>query len=364
MGRLDPSAPSPNDQQPNLSPSHQATSVALTLSPSHSATLSSSRTPFLVYFSGVGDISDVYQSRYEDELLDAVKARVPNLVVITDVFGFSVDNLSMTSQRRLGWFWSWVNDVRLRKDSPFKRAGLLINLRNILHVSVSADSRYGPVYNYSVAEMVLQSLVRHGYVVGSGAPVAHMGFSGGGQMALATAGTVAATLRAPVQVIGMGGIMNANPSLSAISRLTLLYGTNDHVQSLSDWIFPARWPLLKNSAWNRALRCGQDPAPLSRPHEPHQAQQLSRRHCLPGRRPQLPRRHGRCHCCTGCIASLRTIVATALSELTALPPSRHKVRRKHSPIATKLPSPDLVPRPSERRRPRLHPPLHLMPSRQ
>ena len=215
-----------------------------------------SHSSFLVYFSGVGDISDVYQSRYEDELLDAVKARVPNLVVITDIFGFSVDNLSMTSQRRLGWFWSWVSDVRLRKDSPFKRAGLLINLRNILHISVSADARYGPVYNYSVAEMVLQSLVRHGYVPGSGVPIAHLGFSGGGQIALATAGTVAATLRAPVQVIGMGGIMNANPSLAAITSLTLLYGTNDHVQSLSDWIFPARWPLRKNSIWNRALRAG------------------------------------------------------------------------------------------------------------
>ncbi len=181
---------------------------------------------------------------------------MPNLVVITDVFGFSVDNLSMTSQRRLGWFWNWVNDVRLRKDSPLKRAGLLINLRNILHISVSADARYGPVYNYSVAEMILQSLVRHGYVLGSGAPIALLGFSGGGQIALATAGYVAATLRAPVQVIGMGGIMNSSPSLAAITRLTLLYGTGDHVQSLSDWIFPARWPLFKNSAWNRALRAG------------------------------------------------------------------------------------------------------------
>jgi hypothetical protein len=212
--------------------------------------------PFLVYFSGVGDISDVYQSRYEDELLDAVKARVPGLVVITDVFGFAVDNLSMTSQRRLGWFWTWVHDVRLRKDSPFRRAGLLINLRNILHVSVSADSRYGPVYNYGVTEMVLQSLVRHGYVLGSGAPVAHLGFSGGGQMALATAGTVAATLAAPVQVIGMGGIMNSSPSLAAITRLTLLYGRADHVQGISDWIFSSHWPLFQNSAWNRALQEG------------------------------------------------------------------------------------------------------------
>jgi hypothetical protein len=204
----------------------------------------------------VGDISDVYQSRYEDELLEAVRSRVPGLVVITDVFGFSVNNLSMTSQRRLGWFWAWVNTVRLRKGSPLRRAGLLINLRNILHVSVSADSRYGPVYNYGVAEMALQSLVRHGYVLGSGAPVALLGFSGGGQIALATAGYVQATLRAPVQVITMGGIMNASGSLQVISRLTLFYGARDHVQQVYGWLFPARWPLLKNSEWNRALRAG------------------------------------------------------------------------------------------------------------
>ena len=186
--------------------------------------------PFLVYFSGVGDISDVYQSRYEDDLLDAVAARVPGLVVITDVFGFSVDNLSMTSQRRLGWFWTWVNDVRVRKDSPLKHVGLLIDLRNILHISVSADARYGPVYNYGVAEMTLQSLVRHGYGLGSGTPIALLGFSGGAQIALATAGYVQATLRAPVQVIAMGGIMNSSPSLRAVTRLTLLYGTGDRAK--------------------------------------------------------------------------------------------------------------------------------------
>jgi hypothetical protein len=212
--------------------------------------------PFLVYFSGVGDISDVYQSRYEDELLDAVAARVPGLVAITDVFGFSVNNLSMTSQRRLGWFWTWVNDVRLRKGWPFKRAGLLIDLRNILHVSVSADPRYGPVYNYGVAEMALQSLVRHGYRPGSGVPVTLLGFSGGGQIALATGGYVAATLHTPVQVITMGGIMNSSTSLESITRLLLLYGTGDRIQHLPDWIFPARWPIFRGSVWNQALAGG------------------------------------------------------------------------------------------------------------
>jgi hypothetical protein len=220
------------------------------------STAAPSSGPFLVYFSGVGDISDAYQSRYEDELLDAVKSRAPGLVVITDVFGFSINNLSMTSQRRLGWFWTWVHDIRLAKGSPFQRAGVLINLRNILHISVSADARYGPIYNYGVAEMTLQSLLRHGYVLGSGAPVALLGFSGGGQIALATAGYVQRTLRAPVQVITMGGIMNASGSLRDITRLTVLYGTGDNVQKIPDWIFPARWPWPKNNAWNRARQAG------------------------------------------------------------------------------------------------------------
>ncbi|HMQ29254.1 MAG TPA: hypothetical protein PKD53_00940 [Chloroflexaceae bacterium] len=212
--------------------------------------------PFLVYLSGVGDISGEYQTRYEDDMLAAVAARVPGLVVIEDVFAYSVENMSMTSQRQLGWFWAWVNAVRLRKDSPIKRLGKLINLRNMLHIAVSADRRYGPIYNYGVAEMILQGLVRHGYVPGSGAPVTLLGYSGGGQIALATAGYVQATLRAPVQVVSLAGIMNSSSSLATISAVTHLYGTEDRGQRLGDLIFPARWPLFPGSHWGQALAKG------------------------------------------------------------------------------------------------------------
>ncbi len=212
--------------------------------------------PFLIYLSGIGDISGEYQTRYESDLLAEIAARVPGLVVISDVFGFSVQNLSMTSQRRLGWFWAWVNQERLRKGGPLKRFGQLINLRNMLHLTVSADRRYGHVYNYSVAEMILQGLVRHGYVPGSGAAITLLGYSGGGQIALATAGYVQATLQAPVQVISLGGVMNSNGSLEMITRLTHLYGTADRTHNLSDWIFPARWPIMRGSPWNQALAQG------------------------------------------------------------------------------------------------------------
>ncbi|NTU78957.1 MAG: hypothetical protein HGA45_06055 [Chloroflexales bacterium] len=212
--------------------------------------------PFLVYLSGVGDISGEYQSRYEDEFLAAVAERVPGLVVISDVFAYSVANLSMTSQRELGWFWAWLHQMRLRKGSPLKKAGKLIDLRNVLHIAVSADWRYGPIYNYGVAEMILQGLARHGYRVGSGTPVSILGYSGGGQIALATSGYVQATLRVPVQVISLAGVMNSSRSLDSISVLTHLYGSEDGGQRMGQLIFPARWPIFPGTHWGRALAEG------------------------------------------------------------------------------------------------------------
>lgn len=212
--------------------------------------------PFLVYLSGVGDISGEYSTLYEDDFLEAIAERIPGLVIVTDVFAYSYVNVGMTSEGNLGWFWAWVNAVRLNKGSPLRRVGKLINLRNALHVAVSADRRYGPIYNYGVAEMILQGLLRHGYVLGSGAPVTLLGYSGGGQIALATAGFIQATLRAPVQVISLAGIMSSSDSLSRISALTHLYGTRDHNQRLGKLLFPARWPLFQGSDWNQALATG------------------------------------------------------------------------------------------------------------
>lgn len=212
--------------------------------------------PFLVYLSGVGDISGEYSTRYEDALLDALVERVAGLQVITDVFAYSWANVGLTDRGNMGWFWAWVNDVRLNKGSPLHKVGKLINMRNTLHVAVSADSRYGPVYNYGVAEMILQGLVRHGYSPGSGAAVTLLGYSGGGQIALGAAGYIQATLRAPVQVVSLAGIFNSSGSLERISAFTHIYGSADKNQRLGERVFPARWPLFPGSQWGRALAAG------------------------------------------------------------------------------------------------------------
>ncbi|MFV9507225.1 MAG: hypothetical protein AB4911_21965 [Oscillochloridaceae bacterium umkhey_bin13] len=211
--------------------------------------------PFVVYLSGIGDISGDYQSRYEDELLEEVAERIPGLRVVTDVFGFSVDNQSLTSEPALGWFWAWISEIRLRKGSPLKRMGNLISMRNMLHIAVSADHRYGPIYNYGVAEMILRGLLRQGYQPGQGTPVTLLGYSGGGQIALATAGYVQATLRVPVQVISLAGVFSASPSLNQISAFTHLYGTQDN-QVKAGYFFPGRWPLFQGSPWAIAQNQG------------------------------------------------------------------------------------------------------------
>jgi hypothetical protein len=187
--------------------------------------------------------------------LAAIAAQVPDLAIISDVFPFSVQNESMTSERRLGWFWGWVYTQRQRRGW-LRFTGDLILIRNILYTAVSADRRYGPVYNYSVATLLLQSLLRQGYRLGSGAPLTLLGYSGGGQIALATAGYLKSTLQAPVQVISLGGVVDAHPALDCIDALYHLHGTKDGWQRFGQYVFPARWPIARWSRWNRAVASG------------------------------------------------------------------------------------------------------------
>jgi len=210
---------------------------------------------YMVYLSGIGHISSEYSTRYEDAFLAAIAAQVPDLAIVCDVFPFSVHNEGMTSERMLGWFWGWINTQRLQKGR-LRFTGNLILIRNILYTAVSADRRYGPIYNYSVAALILQSLLRQGYRLGSGAPVTLLGYSGGGQIALATAGYLKTTLRAPVQVISLGGVVDSHQAIDRIDAMYHLYGTKDAWQRFGQRIFPARWPAASWSRWNRAIASG------------------------------------------------------------------------------------------------------------
>jgi hypothetical protein len=207
---------------------------------------------YLLFVSGVGRVSNETFSRREREFLRRLALALPQTVVIDDIFPYSVNNLALTGQPFFARIWRWA--FRRKLHGP-QLAGYLINLRNIWQVMISADKRYGPMFNQAVAQIFLHTLVRYNYDAMSEKPVYVIGYSGGGQLAIGAAGYLREWLKGPVYVISLGGVFGSEPSLLSITHLYHLHGSGDHWHNLG-LIAPGRWPIFPTSPWNRARRQG------------------------------------------------------------------------------------------------------------
>lgn len=211
---------------------------------------------FIVYLSGIGDISATFLQAIELGYVNALEAALPRARIIDDIFAFSVTNVGLTEEETMGRFWHWMKQV---KSSPGKKAVLgeiSINGRNMLQVAVSADRRYGPVFNYGTANTIFQNLLESGYAPGSGVPVTLIGYSGGGQVVLASSQYLKPALAGPLQVISVGGVMADSPGIEAADEIIHLDSKLDPIQAVGDYLFPSRWPLARSSRWNKALASG------------------------------------------------------------------------------------------------------------
>lgn len=207
---------------------------------------------FLFFLSGVGRVSGEPISFRERDFLRRLTQAMPNTVIVDDIFPFSVNNLPLTAQPYLGWFWRWT--LR-RKLSGTMFVGYLINLRNIFQIFVSADRRYAPVINQGLAEVMMAGLLRHGYDPNRHTPVFIIGYSGSGQMAVGPAKYLKEWINAPLYVISLGGVFASDPSLLEIDQLYHLVGDNDKIERYR-YLSPGHWPFFATSEWNRALRQG------------------------------------------------------------------------------------------------------------
>jgi hypothetical protein len=210
---------------------------------------------FVVFLTGIHSVSDSTHARREVRALAALRESLPGAAVL-EVFPYSVTNRALTGERVFSTFWRWALRSKLDRRSRFAIAGSLINLRNLWQVGVSADRRYGPYYNRGSAQLIVQALVRHGYLLGSGAPVTLVGYSGGGQVAVGAAPFVKEQTLGSVTVVSLGGVLAADPGLLEADRTVHLYGRRDRVQRLGAYFFPGRWGLLTYSPWNQARQRG------------------------------------------------------------------------------------------------------------
>ncbi|MEO1003251.1 MAG: CAAX protease [Cyanobacteria bacterium J06638_7] len=209
---------------------------------------------WVVYLDGIGQASQQALPEGEDFLRRLAAALPDDIAILRGIMPYSITNQPLTEGRWLARFWRWVDAWRVRR--PLAWLGLLVNLRNLTVVAVSADGRYGPLYNAGMAELIVGSLLANGYAPGSGTPVTLLGFSGGGQISLGALPHVRRMLAAPVQVISLAGVFAGNNRVLQAEHLFHLVGARDRVAPLGSILFPRRWPIALFSPWNRALQRG------------------------------------------------------------------------------------------------------------
>ncbi len=211
----------------------------------------------LVYLTGIIGYDEGAGGKREVALLELVEARLHGRVqLIHDVFPYSVSNNPLDGERVFRRLWQWLDQRRQYHQNPITPYNWLIILRNLMHVAVSADPRYGPLNNFGLAHEIGQSLLRHGYAPGSNKPIYLIAYSGGGQMSVGAARYLRPVFNAPVMVVGLGGVISDDPGLSTVDRVVNLIGTRDVFRVVSPLLFPGHLSLLPYSKWNRARRTG------------------------------------------------------------------------------------------------------------
>lgn len=208
---------------------------------------------YIIYLDGINQSTRDYQPAVAQYLNDLEAQLPPGIILLKGIMPYSVLNRSLTQGRPLAFFWRWTKVLSQRLAGW---VGILINLRNLLIVAVSADRRYGPIYNQGVAQRVYESLVQAGYPVMGGVPLTLIGYSGGGQIAMGIMPFLRQALVAPIEVISLAGVISGNVRALEAEQLYHLAGDRDRVAQLGAIMFPRRWPLARLSYWNRAKRQG------------------------------------------------------------------------------------------------------------
>ncbi|EKQ68436.1 putative protease of the Abi (CAAX) family [Leptolyngbyaceae cyanobacterium JSC-12] len=213
---------------------------------------------YLVYLDGISQAQYQYIPEVERFLGELAAVLPDDIVIIRGLMPYSAFNKPLTEDRMLSFFWRFADRFQMEPSAGIIGAliGATINVRNILIVSVSADQRYGPIYNQSIAQTIYNSVIYHGYQHGSRVPITLLGYSGGGQMALGAAPYLKRSLKAPLDVISLSGVLSGNHNILELEHLYHVVGDKDLVEKEGPIMFPRRWGVMFLSYWNRAKRRG------------------------------------------------------------------------------------------------------------
>ncbi|AFZ30104.1 hypothetical protein Glo7428_1543 [Gloeocapsa sp. PCC 7428] len=217
---------------------------------------------YVVFLPGVGSYDADNLTEEESNFVDRVIESHPQCVSVRDVFPYSAANEGLVGERILAPVW---NVIRQSDGLAYT----VINIRNIWRMALSADPRYGTVYNRGIASAIIDRMN-----AASPIPPANqrinaivMSTSGGAQVALGAVPYLEDWLNAQVFAISIGGVFAGRDGFAQANGVYHLYGTEDWIDDIGWIIFPSRWRWVFGSPFNRARRQGRYQAIETGPHE-------------------------------------------------------------------------------------------------
>ncbi len=207
---------------------------------------------YIVFLPGVGNFSPDEITPGEKYFIEQLAKRHSNCVVVRDVFPYSVVNQDLGSQELLTPLW------QASKQSDGLLSNVLIQVRNLWRFAISADDRYGPVYNLSIAHTIVERMNAAHPIVRSDRPInlILISTSGGTQIALGATAHLNNWIDARLTVVSIGGTFEGRAGFNHADHVYHLQGDRDWVADLCRVVFPARWRWTVGSPVNHARQQG------------------------------------------------------------------------------------------------------------
>ncbi len=206
---------------------------------------------YLVFLPGVGNFSPDNITHGQDYLIDQLINRHSNCVAVKDVFPYSVNKPGL-DQSSLAPLW---NAAKNRDGLPVTE---LIKIRNLWRFAISADDRYGPVYNLGMAHTIVERMNQAHPIARSDKPInlILMSTSGGTQVAMGATAHLRDWIDARITVVSIGGTFEERAGFNDVDHVYHLYSDQDWISAIPQIIFPGRWRWVVGSPFNQARRQG------------------------------------------------------------------------------------------------------------
>jgi hypothetical protein len=218
---------------------------------------------YIVFLTGVGDYSVDELTPGEEYFLDRLIQFHPNCVKVADVFPYSVANKDLAGNRFLAPLWRAAE----QGNGWLKQADILIKIRNLWRFAISADDRYGQIYNPGIADAIVDRMnAAHSISLVAPSKVILIGTSGGVQVALGAVPPLNDWLNAQLIVVSAGGAFDGETGFDDVDEMYHLHGERDWVEKVPQVLFPSRWTWAVGSPINRAQQEGRYTILSSGPH--------------------------------------------------------------------------------------------------